>query len=97
MVINTSAVLLRNTDLAVPAFKAFAHNLTHEAANALAEEIHQQTVEGERVTRVYTIDGLEVHESSNPEDCHGCRELILAAHKLEFAEIEKEMRRRGLK
>ena len=97
MATNTWAVLLRDTNLAVPAFKVFAHNLTHEAATALADEIHRQRVEGERITRVYTIDGVELHEDCEPEDCDGCRDLTLAAHRLEFAELEQEMRKRGLK
>ncbi len=94
---NTWVVLLRNINFEVPDFKVLAHNLTQEAANTLANEIHGQRVEGERVTRVYTMDGLEVHESVDPEDCGPCRDLIVAAHKAELAELEKEMRKRGLK
>jgi hypothetical protein len=66
-----------------------AHNLTHEAASAQCDAIDLQTVEGERVTRVYIADGLEIHEDCDPEDCDECHDLILAAHRLEFAELEK--------
>jgi hypothetical protein len=95
MAANTWIVLLRNTNLAVPSFKAFAHNLTHETAKAQAEEIQKQRIEGERLTLVYIMDGLELHEDCDPEDCEGCHDLIVEAHKLELAELEK-MRKRGL-
>lgn len=96
MATNTWAVLLRNTNLAVPSFKVLAHNLTRETAKAQADEIYRQRVEGERVTLVCIIDGLEPHEDCAPEDCAGCHGLIVEAHKQELAELEKEMRKRGL-
>jgi hypothetical protein len=95
MATGTWAVVLRNTNLAVPSFKVFAHNLTHDTAIALENEIHQQRVEGERVTLVYIVDGLTPHQDSDPQDCDECDDLILAAHKLELAELEKDMARRG--
>lgn len=100
MAANTWVVILGNTDLAVPSFKVFAHNLTQEAASARADEIRQQKVEGERVTLVYIMDGLEPHEDSDPEECdgcHGCHDLRLAAHRSVLAELEKGMAERGLK
>ncbi len=97
MAANTWAVILGNTDLEIPSFKVFAHNLTHEAASAQADEIRQQKVEGEAVTLVFTMDGLKPHEDSDPEECDECHALRLAAHRAVLAEMEKEMARRGLK
>lgn len=93
---NTWVILLRNINLAVPSFKAFAHNLAHEAAKSQADEIYQQRVEGERVTRVYIVDAREPHENCEPEGCDACHDLILAAHREELALIEREMLKRGL-
>jgi hypothetical protein len=94
---STWVVLLRNINLAVPSFKVFAHNLTHESAKSQSDEIYLQRVEGERVTRAYIMDGRESHTDCDPEDCDACHELIVAAHREELAVIEREMSRRGLK
>src|SRR5882724_4059823 len=95
MLTSTWVVLLRHTDFRIPSFEAFAHNLTHDGAIALESEIRQQSVEGERVTRVYIIDGLELHQDCDPKDCEGCAELKLAALKEELAKLSKEIARRG--
>jgi hypothetical protein len=92
---STWALLLRNTNFAVPSFEAFAHNLTHDDAVKLESEIRQQRVEGERVTLVYIVDGLEPHQDCEPKDCDGCSELTVAAHKQELGELEKAMAKRG--
>ncbi|HZR57470.1 MAG TPA: hypothetical protein VFA74_11400 [Terriglobales bacterium] len=95
--LNTWVILLRNIDFAVPSFKVFAHNLTHDEAKAQADEIHDQRVEGERVTRVYIVDGREPHEDADPEECDACHDLILAAHREELAALKREMDKRGLR
>jgi hypothetical protein len=87
-------VLRRNTDLVVPVFRAFAHNLTHDVTKSQADEIYQQRVEGERVTRVYIMDGHEPHEDGGPEECDDCHDLILAAHREELALLEREIEKR---
>ncbi len=89
MATGTWAVLLRNTNSAVPSFEVFAHNLTHDDAITLEGEIRQQRVEGERVTLVYIVDALEPHQDCDPKDCDECADLILASHKQELAELEK--------
>jgi hypothetical protein len=76
--------------------KILAHNLTDEAAKSQADEIQRQRVEGERVTRVLTMDGRETHEDCDPEECDACHELILAAYRVELQEIERVMLKRGL-
>jgi hypothetical protein len=94
---NTWVVFLRNINFAVPSLKVLAHNLTHEAAKSQADEIYRQRIEGERVTRVYIMDGREPHEECDDlEECLACHDLILAAHREELEKFEQEMLRRGM-
>ena len=81
MATGTWAVLLRNTNLAVPSFDVSAHNLTHDGAVAMESEIRQQRVEGERVTLVYIVDAIGPHQDCDPKDCDECADLILTAHR----------------
>lgn len=93
---ETWVVLLGNTNPAVPDFKVFAHNLTHDAAKSLEEDIRQQRVEGERVTLVFIVDGREPHNNGDPEECDACHDLIVEAHRKKLEMIEHAMLRRGL-
>jgi hypothetical protein len=77
--------------------EGLAKSAYQEAATAQADEIRQQKVEGERVTLVYLMNGLEPHKDCDPDECDKCDDLRLAAHKSVLAKLEEEMIKRGLK